>query len=61
MENHCTVTTIHDSTWLVLKLFKDLRKCWNYTSITYFKAKSDVTPLHTITAYGELDRKLTQS
>jgi hypothetical protein len=37
METHCI--TIHDSTWLVLKLFKDFRKCWNYTGIKYFKYK----------------------
>jgi len=33
--------------------------CWNYTSIKYFKGKSDVIPVHTTTAYGGMDGKLT--
>jgi hypothetical protein len=61
IENHCIIITIHYSTWLVLKLFKDLRKCLNYTSIKYFNDKSDVIPEHTMTAYGGVDRKLAQS
>jgi hypothetical protein len=45
---------------LVLKLFKYLRKCWNYTSIKNFRDKSDI-PVNTMTAYGGVDGKLTQS
>lgn len=54
------MTTIHVSTWLALKLFQYLHKYRNHINIKYFKDKSDI-PVHTMTAYGAVDVKLTQS
>lgn len=48
-------------TWLAIILFLYLRKYWNHINIKYFKDKSDVIPVHTMTAYGGVDVKVTHS
>ena len=61
MANHRIMTTIHVSTWLALILLQYLRKYWNHNNINNFKDKSDVIPMHTMTAYGGVTVKVTHS